>query len=286
MELTSWLKVTLEKQLEQQDQWTHLCQGLLEEQDEKKDILVDQTSFDFLKTQTDKALEENGLFAAGAIRRPYYRAMAKTLQDCLDNGGPLLLLQDPLHLLSSKNSERVEQIQVKLASLSYDASFTDMRTFLFEYLTPEEWRLWLMMRTTTGSRDCMPPSLDECLIGFTTLYQKQNPKKTNHHVLTVGAKALSKHCHRDRQVGFWGDCNGSEPTKNMSANKVLMKILTNTVWINLHSLPHDHIVYEIRQGQGYGARWTRDMSHPSNAWFFRGFLEPQMVDGHSRGWVH
>jgi hypothetical protein len=72
-----------------------------------------------------------------------------------------------------------------------------------------------MMRTTAGSRDwtVMPPSLRECLIGFTTLYQKKTPKKTkkehHHHVLTVGAKALSKHWHRDRQLGFWGDCSGS-----------------------------------------------------------------------------
>lgn len=31
---------------------------------------------------------------------------------------------------------------------------------------------------------------------------------------------------------------------------------------------------------GYGARWTADGSS------FRGFLEPQMVDGHSVGWKH
>ena len=31
---------------------------------------------------------------------------------------------------------------------------------------------------------------------------------------------------------------------------------------------------------GYGARWTSDASQ------FRGFLEPQMVDGHEVGWRH
>uniref|UniRef100_K1QZP0 Uncharacterized protein n=1 Tax=Magallana gigas TaxID=29159 RepID=K1QZP0_MAGGI len=43
---------------------------------------------------------------------------------------------------------------------------------------------------------------------------------------------------------------------------------------------HDVYILEVRQEEGYGARWTADGSS------FRGFLEPQMVDGHSVGWKH
>jgi len=39
-------------------------------------------------------------------------------------------------------------------------------------------------------------------------------------------------------------------------------------------------VIEARVKEGYGARWTADGKQ------FRGFLEPQMVDGHTAGWVH
>jgi hypothetical protein len=37
---------------------------------------------------------------------------------------------------------------------------------------------------------------------------------------------------------------------------------------------------EVRVMEGYGLRWTCDGS------FFRGFLEPHMEDGHSKGWKH
>ncbi len=36
----------------------------------------------------------------------------------------------------------------------------------------------------------------------------------------------------------------------------------------------------MRTIEGYGARWLLDGSE------FRGFLEPQMVDGHEVGWRH
>ncbi|KAI9309129.1 hypothetical protein BJ944DRAFT_54953 [Cunninghamella echinulata] len=143
------------------------------------------------------------------------------------------------------------------------------------------------MRCTTGTKkfSIMPPSLNECMIAFTTIYKKQNTKgkKQQPHTLTNGAKALSKHWHRDRETGFWGNCTGSDSTKNLYAVKVLFRIMTNAVWINMHSLPHDEIVYEIREINGYGARWT---TFNQNEWTFRGFLEPQMENGHEIGWVH
>lgn len=43
------------------------------------------------------------------------------------------------------------------------------------------------------------------------------------------------------------------------------------------------MVYEVRQHQGYGLRWKLQ---DGEEWKFRGFLEPQMQDGHSIGWIH
>jgi len=39
----------------------------------------------------------------------------------------------------------------------------------------------------------------------------------------------------------------------------------------------DLAVFELRIAAGYGARWLADGSE------FRGFLEPPMEDGHSKG---
>lgn len=45
-------------------------------------------------------------------------------------------------------------------------------------------------------------------------------------------------------------------------------------------LQQDIYVIEARVIEGYGVRWTADGKQ------FRGFLEPQMLDGHDVGWRH
>ncbi len=39
-------------------------------------------------------------------------------------------------------------------------------------------------------------------------------------------------------------------------------------------------IYEVRNKEGYGVRWSLDGLQ------FRGFLEPQMENGHEKGWIH
>ena len=39
-------------------------------------------------------------------------------------------------------------------------------------------------------------------------------------------------------------------------------------------------MFDILLWTGYGVRWSSDGKQ------FRGFLEPQMVDGHEVGWKH
>ena len=131
----------------------------------------------------------------------------------------------------------------------------------------------LGMKQTVGSVDMLPPSL-------LTLWESFQRKHKPNAELSCGARALSKHCHRDSTSQWWGTSTGSESNKNEHANQVLDKILTDAVWINIHLLPHDVKVLEVRNQLGYGARWSY------NGTMFRGFLEPQMSDGHSIGWRH
>lgn len=84
--------------------------------------------------------------------------------------------------------------------------------------------------------------------------------------LTVGARGLTKHAHRSSE-GFWGENRGTEVQKNENAREKLNMIISEAVWVNLHLLPHQEVVIEIRIEQGYGMRWTIDGT-------FRGFLEP------------
>ena len=126
---------------------------------------------------------------------------------------------------------------------------------------------------TQGSVDVLPPSVSSLLASF-------NKKHKPNSNLTVGARALSKHCHRDVTSEWWGACAGSEQVKNEHANTVVNRILNDSSWINIHLLPHDLKVIEVTCAEGYGARWSHDGST------FRGFLEPQMEDGHAVGWKH
>jgi hypothetical protein len=80
--------------------------------------------------------------------------------------------------------------------------------------------------------------------------------------------------------------------KNFRAEKLILHILGNALWINIHSLPvridemrwcgkrfsiliflllqHELPILEVRTIEGYGARWLATGAQ------FRGFLEPQM----------
>ena len=102
-------------------------------------------------------------------------------------------------------------------------------------------------------------------------------------LLTVGARALAKHVHRDETASWWGPAlTGSEGHKNMLARTVLRRLMDGASWINVHTLPHSVMVYELRVPEGYGARWAVT----DDSVVFRGFLEPPDPDGHAKGWVH
>eukprot|EP00794_Sanderia_malayensis_P004772 gene4772-5399_t len=94
------------------------------------------------------------------------------------------------------------------------------------------------MRETTGSVNLLPPPLCKLLRSFNT---QLNPKSK----LTAGARALSKHFHRCG-TSWWGNCSGTEDQKNTNAVTVLKKIFDDCVWINMHTLPHDVHVIELR----------------------------------------
>lgn len=181
-----------------------------------------------------------------------------------------------------------------------------LRTFL-SHLTTNSILLLLGFRLTTGSAtDILPPTLDLLLSSFLHPHsESRSPRDTKpkppESLPTVGSIALSKHSHRD-SAGFWtkhGAYTGSTLQKNVLACKVLAEILGRPGWLNVHQLPHDVRVFEVRVGEGYGARWYLEPDEREDAGddggdgggkgrkvVFRGFLEPAMEGGHEKGWRH
>lgn len=107
----------------------------------------------------------------------------------------------------------------------------------------------LGLRATVGSVFVVPPDRDSLRLAF-----RQRHRPASASTLTVGARALAKHCHRC-SAGWWGDCTGSEAEKNAHADAVCERLLSEAVWLNAHCLVGGVTVFEVRTAEGYGARW-------------------------------
>ena len=116
------------------------------------------------------------------------------------------------------------------------------------------------LQRTTGTQFLMPPCDSDLIDAFS--------RKHKGTQMTVGSRALCKHHVRLKDHPFWTTPSGSPSAKNEAAYSCLLKIMMDAVWKNVHMLTRTDLVYEIRNSQGYGVRWTL---RPRLA--FRGFLE-------------
>lgn len=151
-----------------------------------------------------------------------------------------------------------------------DVNVDDAVDSLFELIGGKPGILFLLgHRSTVGSTDNLCPSL-RCLVS-----SFREPHSSNCR-LTVGARALTKHCHRSG--AFWPDSvKGNDLAKNGLALETLLKILSDAAWVNCHVVPMGQDqqqlpVVEIRHHEGYGARWS--VADGGTTVVFRGFLEP------------
>ena len=144
----------------------------------------------------------------------------------------------------------------------------------------------LGMRKTIGTdlRGLLPPCRGALLKAANAPHKKGKGGK-----LTVAARARAKHAHRGKEQ-FFGTVKGSPEKQNIESEAIVVNILNGAAWINIHAFggTDSRPVLEARLESGYGARWTADWTDPSRPVDvqFRGFLEPQMKDGHEKGWLH
>ncbi|KAL3641609.1 hypothetical protein CASFOL_012424 [Castilleja foliolosa] len=114
-------------------------------------------------------------------------------------------------------------------------------------------RLLGFVETTGTDPELLPPPASTLL---STFLAPHNPDVKG-STLTNGARALAKHANRSSK-GYWGTLHGSDSEKNKHAMDVIRCLLTHCGWMNMHMVrPHGN-VFEIRTGDGYGARWSGD----------------------------
>lgn len=131
------------------------------------------------------------------------------------------------------------------------------------------------VETVGTNLELLPPPTSTLLSTFSAPHNPNVKGST----LTNGARALAKHVLRS-SAGYWGPIHGSDTEKNRHAVDLISRLLANCSWMNMHIVRPHGTVFEIRNDDGYGARWSVDGAK------FIGFLEPYAVDGHSKGWKH
>ena len=200
----------------------------------------------------------------------------------------------------------LERVRVVLKAQDFERLFRSFDALLAALGTRGVYDL-LGLRHTAASLELMPPP--RALRSFLRPNRPPAP-------LSVGARALAKHVHRDQCAGWWGDpgdgerreSRGPPATQNDRALRVLARVLDGARWINIHLLPQSLPTLEVRHADGYGARWLllktdqhehsgvderatdapRWKASDGNVYsiVFRGFLEPQFAGGHEVHWRH
>lgn len=206
---------------------------------------------------------------------------------------------------SSEERARVSEILQSRRAISVPHSSSHDRssssTFIEENDSPLFIHLAYGLAYTIGSAlGSRPPSEETCLAAYVV------PNKAG---LTAGSRAWSKHSHRSlpipsdaeeedkqkRSAGWWGIPSGPVSVINEGSLQLFWKVMNDATWRNLHWLPHEVLVYEVRVAEGYGMRWSQDQADRPDSdggektnwpWIFRGFVEPSMENGHELKWRH
>lgn len=257
--------------------------------------LLDETDSDF-HIETWSLDKNEDFLIKGVPRRPFYKEVAFRIfqwnqriqqSKVAERTGKHTLLMVPAEKLnleeleSASNSVSATPSASKL-SLTPPPDSSEGLDSWFQTVDAFSILRLLGMRHTIGSDGGIIPSRHRLLQACRAIHKPDRSK------LTVAARARSKHAHRSvSQESFFGVAKGPAEVQNDQTEGILNRLLEDAVWINRHrfvGLEEGVVAIEIRVLEGYGARWVLDNNDDSIT--FRGFLEPQMKDGHERKWQH
>jgi len=127
----------------------------------------------------------------------------------------------------------------------------EKKTKLLEEIPFEHWLNILGQRLTSASlrdENAIPP-LKNLLI--------ESCKKPFNNEVSIAQRACEKHIGRidDR---FWGEIKGNNQQKQQKVMEKITHIIENKTWWNVFYHYKHELVYEIREKDGHGIRWSQD----------------------------
>ncbi|AZA79324.1 hypothetical protein EG347_18355 [Chryseobacterium sp. G0186] len=142
-----------------------------------------------------------------------------------------------------------EEIFNQLISLFEDSDSDEVKAKYLEAIPFENWLIVLGQRLTSASiRDerAIPP-LSPLLI--------EACKEPFNKEITIAQRAWEKHTGR-MDDDFWGEVKGNNQQKQEKVMQKIHYILENRTWWNLFFHYKHELVFEVREKEGYGIRWS------------------------------
>ncbi len=146
--------------------------------------------------------------------------------------------------------DRSESFKIFIDILENENS-DELKTKLLEEIPFENWLNILGQRLTSASlrdENAIPP-LENVLI--------ESCLKPFNDEVSMAQRAWEKHVGR-MDDEFWGEVKGNNQQKQQKVMEKIIYIIKNKTWWNVFYHYKHELVYEIREKDGHGIRWSQD----------------------------
>lgn len=133
-----------------------------------------------------------------------------------------------------------------------DVFYLKDETVIVKNLELIPFKSWLMV---LGQRLTSASIRDERAILPTKTHLLKSCQNSYNHEITMAHRAWEKHIGRTDDA-FWGEIKGNNQQKQEKVMKKISEILDNTTWWNVFFHYKHGYVYEVREKDGHGVRWS------------------------------
>lgn len=137
----------------------------------------------------------------------------------------------------------------KLINILGSTDSDEVKAKHLEIIPIEDWLIVLGQRLTSASirdENAIPP-LQNVLIDAC--------KEPFNNEITIAQRAWEKHTGR-MEDHFWGEVKGNNQQKQEKVMQKIHYILENKTWWNIFFHYKHGLVFEVREKQGHGIRWS------------------------------